>query len=54
MRGKRLKMMAFDYYLIVYQCVDAFVGISDCFIQKNEKIRENSSPLLLLVILVDL
>lgn len=54
MRGKRLKMMTFDCYLIVFQCVDAFVGMSDYFIQKNEKIREKSSPLLLLVILVDL
>ena len=54
MRGKRLKMMIFGCYLIVFQCVDVFVGMWDYFIQKNEKIRENSSPLLLLVILVDL
>ena len=54
MRGKRLKMMTFGCYLIVFQCVDVFVGMWDYFIQKNEKIREKSSPLLLLVILVDL
>lgn len=54
MRGKRLKMMTFGCYLIVFQCVDVFVGMWDYFIQKNEKIRENSSPLLLLVVLVDL
>ena len=54
MRGKRLKMMTFGCYLIVFQCVDIFVGVWDYFIQKNEKIRENSSPLLLLVVLVDL
>lgn len=48
MRGKRLKMMTFGCYLIVSQCVGAFVGMWDYFIQKNEKIRENSSPLLVL------
>lgn len=50
MRGKRLKMMTFGCYLIVFQCVDAFVGMWDYFIQKNEKIREKSSPLLVLAV----
>jgi hypothetical protein len=53
MRGKRLKMMTFGCYLIVFQCVDAFVGMSDYFIQKNEKIRENSSPLLVLAVVAN-
>lgn len=53
MRGKRLKMMTFDCYLIVFQCVDVFVGMWDYFIQKNEKIREKSSPLLVLAVVAN-
>lgn len=45
--------MAFDSYIIVPQCVNVLIGRLDYFIQKNEKIRENNSPLLLLAVVAN-
>ena len=35
-------------YLIVFQCIIEVFLSAGCFAQKNEKKRENSSPLLVL------
>ena len=53
MRGKRLKMPVINRYLIVCQHLNAISLAAGCFAQKNEKKRENSTPLLFLPLIAN-